>query len=70
MTTELTPFRQLSSGQPKTTPMRPEMARRDTIATRIVPMKTLYLELSLGRSLFEDESRKDEPERHPEWYIG
>jgi hypothetical protein len=70
MTTELTPFRQQSSGKPKTAHTRPETARRDTIATRIVPMKTLYLELSVRRSLFDDESRTGQPERHPEWYIG
>ena len=71
MTTELTPFRRHQpSMHPRSTPTRPEAAaRRETIGTRIVPLKTVYLELSV-RDSSEDDLAQAKPERHPEWYIG
>jgi len=70
MTTELTPFRQQPSVQQWSTPTRPEVARRETIATRIVPLKAVYLELSVRGDSSEDDLLQAKPERHPEWYIG
>ena len=69
MTTELAPFRQQAARQSKA-PTGSETARRGTIATSIVPMKTLYLELSVTRGSFENEATEPQRERHPEWYIG
>ena len=69
MTTELAPFRQQAVRQAKA-PTGSEAARRAMIPTRIVPLKTLYLELSVTRVPSEDEAIEAQRERHPEWYIG
>jgi hypothetical protein len=46
------------------------LAQRASVPSRVVPLKTLYLELSVRRDLFDDESFAVQAERHPEWYIG
>jgi hypothetical protein len=45
-------------------------AQRASVPSRVVPLKTLYLELSVRRDLFDDESFTTQAQRHPEWYIG
>jgi hypothetical protein len=62
----------LAETKPQSDP-RPEPKQNlqlTRVSARIVPMRTLYLQLKPGCSLFEGEPQPGDGERHPELYIG